>query len=194
MDKDGTLLEDVPYNADPERMRFAAGAAEGLRTLGRLCVPLIVVSNQPGIALKRFPIGAMQGVARKLALMFKSAGAELTAFYYCPHHREGLEPRHAIDCNCRKPAPGLIERAAAEHGIETGRSWMIGDILDDVEAGRRAGCRTILIDNGNETLWQRSALRAAHHVVCDLSQAATIVRDCAPPDRRAGTTPDKTWT
>jgi histidinol phosphatase-like enzyme len=81
-------------------------------------------------------------------------------FYWCPHDPAGNVPRYATECTCRKPMPGLLLKAAQEHGIDSSRSWMIGDILNDVEAGRRAGCRTALIDNGNETEWQWSALRS----------------------------------
>jgi histidinol-phosphate phosphatase family protein len=92
----------------------------------------------------------------------------LDAFYYCPHLPEA-------GCDCRKPAPGMLERAAREHGVELAQSWMIGDILDDVEAGRRAGCRTILVDNGNETEWRAGESRSPHYVARDLPQAAEII-------------------
>jgi histidinol phosphatase-like enzyme len=80
-----------------------------------------------------------------------------------------------VDCACRKPAPGLVLRAARELGVDAGRSWVVGDILHDVEAGRRAGCRTVLIDNGNETQWQGSALRMPHILVHGLDQAAHAI-------------------
>jgi histidinol phosphatase-like enzyme len=80
-----------------------------------------------------------------------------------------------VACDCRKPAAGLIARAATEHGIDAARSWLVGDILNDVEAGRRAGCRTILLDHGNETEWQRSPEREPHFLAGDLSEAAAII-------------------
>jgi histidinol-phosphate phosphatase family protein len=179
LDKDGTLLEDVPFNADPQTMRLTRGAAAGLRLLGQLKIPLIVVTNQPGVALGRIPIDAMADIAERLKAMFAAAGARLAAFHYCPHHPEGSDARYAIACPCRKPAPGLIQCAAAELGIDLSRSWMIGDILDDVEAGCRVGCRTILIDNGNETLWRSSPLRNPDYRVSDLLEAAVVVKECA---------------
>ena len=78
-------------------------------------------------------------------------------------------------CACRKPAPGLLERAAREHGVSLSDSWLIGDILDDIEAGRRAGCRTVLLDNGNETEWQLTPERVPHHVARDLAEAAALI-------------------
>lgn len=156
LDKDGTLIDDVPWNVDPAAMRLAPGAAAGLARLGASAVtaamPLVVITNQPGVALGRFAESALIGVRARLAQMMAAAGARLTGFYHCPH---APAPRGAAPhCRCRKPAPGLLLRAAATFGIDLARSWMIGDILDDVEAGRRAGCRTILLDRGNETLWE----------------------------------------
>jgi D-glycero-D-manno-heptose 1,7-bisphosphate phosphatase len=92
----------------------------------------------------------------------------LDGFYYCPH-------APGAGCECRKPAAGLIERAAREHGVALGESWLIGDILDDIEAGRRAGCKTVLLDNGNETQWELSPERVPHHIARDLGEAAALI-------------------
>jgi D-glycero-D-manno-heptose 1,7-bisphosphate phosphatase len=151
LDKDGTVLRDVPFNVDPARMEFECGVRDGLGQLARLGWPVFIISNQPGVALGRFPESALRGVHEKLATLFLDAGLVLAGLYYCPH------PPHAMGrdvCDCRKPAPGLLRRAAADHGLDLARSWMVGDILDDVEAGSRAGCRTVLVDNGNETEWK----------------------------------------
>jgi histidinol-phosphate phosphatase family protein len=170
LDKDGTLLEDIPYNADPSRMRLMPGAAAALCELGSLDVPLIVVSNQPGVSMGCFPESALESVASRLHLLFASCGARLSAFRYCPH------PRGRLKCMCRKPRAGLLLAAADEFNIDLQRSWMIGDILDDVEAGHRAGCRSILINNGHETLWKDGPLRRPDYVVRDLREAAAVVR------------------
>ena len=163
VDKDGTLVVNVPYNADPERITLTAGAQQSLGRLARSGYRLIVVSNQPGAALGMFPEAALKGVEARLTEL-----VPLHGFYYCPHlPGEG--------CDCRKPQPGLIERAAREHSVDLSSSWMIGDILDDVEAGRRAGCRTILLDVGNETEWLVNEQRSPHHVARDLSEAADII-------------------
>ncbi|TSH91610.1 HAD family hydrolase [Verticiella sediminum] len=175
LDKDGTLLEDVPYNVDPARMRFAPGVPSGLRRLAALGVPLVVVSNQPGLALGLFEEAALQAMQSHLRRMFADAGAALTAFYYCPHHPDGTVAPFACACRCRKPDSGMLERAAREHGLSLARSWLIGDILDDVEAGRRAGCRTVLLDNGNETQWRPGALRVPQHMAADFDEAASYV-------------------
>lgn len=175
LDKDGTLVDDIPYNADPARITLARGAAAGLRAFDRMGYLLLVVSNQPGLALGYFDLAALSAVRRRLAQLMLEAGVRLAGFYYCPHHPAGTVAPYARSCHCRKPQPGLLLRAAAAHGLDLGASWMVGDILDDVEAGRRAGCRTILIDNGNETEWRRSPRRMPDLVAPDLDAAARLL-------------------
>jgi len=104
----------------------------------------------------------------------------LAGFYYCPHHPEGKIAQYSKTCDCRKPRPGLILRAARERDINLAQSWFIGDILDDIEAGHRAGCRTVLIDNGNETEWVRSPGHQPDWVVFDLVQAACAITSAKP--------------
>jgi histidinol-phosphate phosphatase family protein len=175
LDKDGTLLDDVPYNVDPAAMRLAHGARKALGVLGRLGAPLFVISNQSGVALGRFAPSALVAVERRLRDLVEEAGAMLTGVYWCPHHPSGNVAPYNGGCNCRKPAPGMLLQAAREHGLDLAESWFVGDILDDVEAGRRAGCKTVLIDNGNETVWHRTPLREPHVIAADLHEAALAV-------------------
>jgi len=175
LDKDGTLLENVPYNVDPARMQLAPGAARALRTLGATGMPIAVVSNQPGVALGYFTERQLGAVRQRLAELFEANGAVLADFFYCPHHPAGSVPRYTCDCICRKPRPGMVRRALATLGAVAEWSWMIGDILDDVEAGRAARCSTILVECGNETDWRSNAARTPHHVVDRLDLAADIV-------------------
>lgn len=181
LDKDGTLLENVPYNVDPAHMRLAPGVARGLARLAGLGMPLIVVSNQPGLALRYFDEPALGGMWRELSRLMTDAGAPPAGFYFCPH-----APADAPACDCRKPLPGLLVRAAREHDVDLGASWMIGDILDDVEAGARAGCRTILLDNGGETVWRPGRLRRPDHTVAGFDEAADIVHAHCRPTASAG--------
>lgn len=175
LDKDGTLIDDLPYNVDPLRISLCSGAGAALRLLARLDYRLFVVSNQDGIARGRFGAAAMHGVERRLAdLLFREQLA-LDGFYYCPHHPEGSVAQFALDCTCRKPMPGMLLQAAHEHEIDLQASWMIGDILHDVEAGNRAGCRTLLIDNGNETEWRLGPRRIPTRIAPDLYTAAVLI-------------------
>lgn len=194
LDKDGTLVEDVPFNVEPSLIRLARGAAEGLPRLKALGFRLFVVTNQSGVARGMFEEKDLEPVMRRLQELTAALGAPLDGFYYCPHHPEGSVARYALACDCRKPAPGLVLAAAAEHGVDPRASWFVGDILDDVEAGRRAGCRTVLIDNGNETEWERSPLRWPDLVARDLAEAAWLIAPdvgATPPrdDQRIGGQP-----
>lgn len=187
LDKDGTLIEDVPHNVNPNLLTLTWHAGQGLQLLQQLGYALIVVTNQSGIAHGLFTETALSPVQRRLGELLAQYGVVLDGFYYCPHAPDGVINRYAIRCTCRKPMPGMLRRAAREHGIDLSQSWMIGDILHDVEAGRRAGCRTVLIDNGNETEWKMSPLRTPHLRVPDLYAAATMIAEAdkaqqaAPP-------------
>jgi D-glycero-D-manno-heptose 1,7-bisphosphate phosphatase len=176
LDKDGTLLIDVVYNVDPLLMRLAPRACEALRILADLDLPLYVISNQSGVALGKFSIEALDIVGKRLHELVRNCGAMLSGIYWCVHHPEGSIAPHTRACDCRKPAPGMLLRAAREHGIALEESWFAGDILDDVEAGNRAGCRTILIDNGNETVWRHGPFREPHCVVANLHEAALAIQ------------------
>jgi D-glycero-D-manno-heptose 1,7-bisphosphate phosphatase len=175
LDKDGTLIDDIPYNVEPRRMTLCSGAGPALRLLAGLDYRLFVVSNQDGIADGRFGEDAMLAVADRLADLLFREQVTLEAFYYCPHHPRAALQRYACACSCRKPQPGMLLRAAREHGIDLPASWMIGDILHDVEAGNRAGCRSLLIDNGNETEWRLGAQRMPARMAPDLYAAAVII-------------------
>jgi D,D-heptose 1,7-bisphosphate phosphatase len=176
LDKDGTLLADVPYNVEPRLMQLAPGAREALQIFSRLEVPLYVISNQSGVAMGKFPVEALDAVETRLNELVLECGARLSGIYWCVHHPNGTVAPYNQVCDCRKPAPGMLRKAAKDHHIALESSWFIGDILDDVEAGNRAGCRTILIDNGNETVWRRGAHREPFCVVTDLHQAALVIK------------------
>ncbi len=184
LDKDGTLIEDIPYNADPQRVRPMSGALEALRRLQGAGYRLIVVSNQSGVARGFFPEGALEAVEERLRAILLEGGVTLAGFYYCPHHPQGSLPEYAVDCTCRKPKPGMLLRAAQEHDIDLQASWMIGDILDDIQAGKSAGCKAILISNGHETEWILTPNRQPDFLVKDLTEAAEAVLEVDFPLER----------
>jgi len=188
LDKDGTLVVDVPYNVDPERISLTQGAVAGLRALHAAGYLLIVVSNQSGVARGFFEEAALGAVEARLRALLDDAGVPLTGFYYCPHHPDGNVERYAVACACRKPGPGLLLQAAHEHDLDLGRSWLVGDILHDVEAGRRVGCRTILLDVGHETEWQLTPARTPDFTAADLDDAARLILG-AEREAEAATSP-----
>lgn len=172
LDKDGTLVDDIPYNVDPALLALARNAGPALRLLRSLGYRLYVVSNQSGVARGLFEEAALAPLFAGLEALLAGEGVTLDGIFWCPHHPQGVTAPYALECVCRKPRPGMLLRAAARDGVSLAASWMVGDILDDVEAGRRAGCRTALIDNGNETEWLLSPQRLPDLYAPDLLAAA----------------------
>jgi D-glycero-D-manno-heptose 1,7-bisphosphate phosphatase len=175
IDKDGTLVVNVPYNVDPRRIILAPYAGRSLLALQEAGFRIVVVSNQSGIARGLFQESDLGPVVVRLRQLLGNAGVRLDGFYYCPHHPSGSVRQYSFECDCRKPQPGMIRQAAQDLGIDIGRSWMIGDILDDIEAGHAAGCRSILIDNGNEAEWRGGPQRTPDARVADLEAAAKLI-------------------
>lgn len=178
-DKDGTLVEDVPFNVEPAKLRIFPEVADSLRRLEARGYKLIVVSNQPGIAHGYFERTAVDRIANVLRHRLLLEGVQLAGFYYCPHHPEGKRSPYAVECDCRKPAEGLLRNAADEHAVDLCCSWMVGDILNDVEAGNRAGCRSILVDRGNETEWLDGEHRRPFRVVATVTEAVDCILENA---------------
>lgn len=174
LDKDGTLIEDLPYNVDPRRVRLAPGAREAVRLLGAAGYRLVIVTNQSGIARGYFTEAELREVETHLAAELAALGAALDGFYFCPHLPEGVN-EYAIVCACRKPEPGLVRRAARDLGVDLSRAWFIGDTWMDVVAGRRAGCRTIMVGPEHRTAGDLPAAKRPDHAVADLLDAARII-------------------
>ena len=143
LDRDGTLIEDVGYPRDPDRVRLLPGAADALREFGRLGFLLVLVSNQSGVGRGLIAPEEAAAVAAHFEERLRDHGVRLHGTYTCYH-------APAEGCPCRKLAPGLLLRASAEMGIDLGRSFMVGDKSTDVEAGRRAGCSRVLLSPSRE--------------------------------------------
>ena len=174
LDKDGTLIPDIPYNVNPDLITISDDAIAGLRSLQEAGYLLVIITNQSGIAKGMFGFEELCAVKDKIEWLLKESHIDLAGFYFCPHDADASS-RDCISCQCRKPSPGLLVEAANDLGIILEESWMIGDILNDVEAGHRAGCRSILIENGNETEWEMSAGRTPDGVFGSINQAAAHI-------------------
>ncbi|HJM56943.1 MAG: D,D-heptose 1,7-bisphosphate phosphatase [Planctomycetes bacterium] len=187
LDRDGTLNREVNYLADPAQLELLPGVAEGLSRLAREQWLLCVVTNQSGVARGLVSEEALAEIHGRLREMLASEGAHLDWIGHCPHHPEHGPPDLRRACDCRKPEPGLLLRAAAELDIDLTRSWMVGDSARDLEAGRSAGCRSILVGTGNgaappeasEADGQESGLKAPDF----LEAVDLILKDPAPPGR-----------
>lgn len=175
LDKDGTLVEDVPYNVNPKLLRFMPGAIESLRALQTRGYKLILITNQSGIAKGLFTERAFLDLLDALHHQLRDHGVQLDGRYFCPHDACGIVDKYAVRCTCRKPQAGMLEQACREYTIDAAASWMIGDILHDVEAGNRAGCRTILLNNGHETAWLPGQFREPDYTVTHWQQVLPLV-------------------
>lgn len=173
IDQDGTLVENLPYNVDPALLQFRPAALPALQALAKAGFALLLATNQSGLAhgfFTRRQFGVLQRALQQR--LHDEAGVQLLDVLVCPHAPGvGGTP----GCLCRKPAPGLLVQAARLHQLDLAGSWMVGDTLDDVEAGRRAGCRTVLLDPGSGTLWQRSPLRTPHSRLQDWDDVAHLI-------------------
>ena len=148
IDRDGTLTEEVGYVNHPKRLRLLPRAAEAIRRLNAAGVPAVVVTNQAGIARGYFSEDVLHAVNGELRAQLRAAGARLDGVYVCPHHPEAGEPPYRAACECRKPKPGLLLRAAADLNLDLARSVMVGDKPSDLEVAPQVGARSILVLTG----------------------------------------------
>jgi D-glycero-D-manno-heptose 1,7-bisphosphate phosphatase len=174
LDRDGTLVQPKHYPSSPEDLLLYNNIGEGLRNLQLLGFGLVVITNQSGLARGYFTFADLQRMHNYLMSELEQLGVRLDAIYYCPHHPDGIIPELAIRCNCRKPQPGMLLQAAIDLKLDLSCSWFIGDILDDIEAGNRAGCRTILVDLGTESIPEQQ-LRSPEFIAPDTRHALQII-------------------
>lgn len=148
LDRDGTINEEVNYLGSVDQLRFIKGAEAAIARLNEAALKVIVITNQAGVARGYFPKDAVEQIHSKMEERLKARGAHVHAFYYCPHHpSEGLGP-YRVECDCRKPKPGLLHKAAREFDIDLSRSFVVGDNVNDLLAGYAAGCRLVLVRTG----------------------------------------------
>lgn len=172
LDRDGTVIEEVHYIADPRTVRILPNAAEAIRRLRAAGMPCIFVSNQSAVGRGMVTAEQVQAVQREVERQLAAAGAGVDAFYYCPAAPRSTD-RSTIDHPDRKPGPGMLLRAATEHSLDLPRSWMVGDMLSDLLAGRNAGCRgAILVRTGHGRRTETEPGVAPDFVAEDLLAAA----------------------
>jgi len=148
IDRDGTIAEEVGYINHVSRFRLFPYAASAIRHLNESDWLAIVITNQAGVARGYFSEDTVELVHAAMRKELESAGARLDAIYYCAHHPSVGEPPYRLDCDCRKPKPGLISRAAKDFDLDLETSWMVGDRYSDVELARNAGVRSVFVMSG----------------------------------------------
>ena len=154
LDRDGTINRHIGFLRRPEELELLPGAAEAIKMINSSGYLAIVITNQPVIARGEVTTSQLQEIHDKLETLLGREGAYIDGLYYCPHHPDkgfaGEVPELKFDCDCRKPKPGLILRAAKDFNIDVSQSWMIGDGKNDIGAGKNAGCRTAVIASTEE--------------------------------------------
>ena len=149
LDRDGVLIEDVEHLVHADQIRMLEGVPEALTRLRSAGFRLIMVSNQAVVARGWSTPAQVEEVHREIDRMLVARGAPaLDASYFCPHHPHATLAEYRVECDCRKPRPGLLLTAAAEQRLDLGASFLVGDRMTDVAAGAAAGCRTILVHTG----------------------------------------------
>ena len=148
LDRDGVIIEEVHYLGDPSQVRLIPGVGAAIARVNALGWPVVVVTNQAGVARGYFPEAQVEVVHRHLADLLALEGARIDAWHHCPHHPTEGVGDYRVECACRKPAPGMLLAAAREMGLSLEQGWMVGDKLTDLQAGARAGCRTYLVRTG----------------------------------------------
>jgi D-glycero-D-manno-heptose 1,7-bisphosphate phosphatase len=182
LDRDGVIAglvwleDDNAYESasSPDRVELMPDAAHALKAIGAAGYLTVVASNQPAAAKRTATHADLAAAHERFVELLEGEGVRLDDYRYCFHHPEGTEPELTATCSCRKPEPRLILDAAAELGVDVARIWMIGDADRDVEAGSRAGCRTVLIENPLSA-HRRNSAGASHYRARNLDEAGVIV-------------------
>src|SRR5262245_7451545 len=175
LDRDGTLIKDQHYLADPAGVELLHGAAEGVKRVRALGFAAVVITNQSGLARGYFDRAALDRIHGRIQDLLGGQGTCLDGVYVCPHGPSD-------GCRCRKPAPGLAHEAARRFGAELARSFVVGDRLCDIELGMAVGATTLLVRG--ERHRAETAAADPDHVVGDLVEAAEIIRTAARGERR----------
>jgi len=179
LDRDGTINREVGYLDDPDRLVLLPGAARAIRRINEQSIPVVVITNQSGIARGYFGEERVEAIHDRLREKLKNEGAHLDGIYFCPHHPEGKLPEYAKSCACRKPGTALVEKAAEDLGIDLKASFMVGDHVKDMELAGNAGMTSIMVMTGHgREQWEKAGndlrVRVAH-VADDLNAAVAWI-------------------
>lgn len=168
LDRDGTIIYDKHYLSDPDGVELLPGAAEGLKKMQDMGFGLAMLSNQSGVGRGYFDETSVKSCNTRLAELLAEHGVAIEGAYYCPHAPED-------ECDCRKPAPGLMKQAAEDLGFDPAESYMIGDKAADMGVGKATGATTILVLTGKGMKHRPKCMDTTDYVADDLMQAADII-------------------
>jgi len=176
MDRDNTLIEDPGYINHPDQVKLLPGAAASLVQLRKMGFLVLVVTNQSGVARGILTEEMLAQIHHQLEKLLADEGAYLDAIYYCPYHPDGVIPKYRMESEMRKPAPGMLLKAAEDLNINLSGSWLIGDSYRDIEAGKRAGCKTVLINNPVKPVQKNPSDPPADRQAVNIREAVNIIR------------------
>ena len=148
LDRDGTVIEDKHYLDNPDDISIIPGAIRAVKIFNNLNLRVFIVSNQSGVARGYFNISSVEKINDRLIKLFAESGAFIDKIYFCPHHIEGTVLDYAIDCNCRKPLPGMLFKARDEYSVDLMKSYVIGDKDCDMNLARNVGAISLLVKTG----------------------------------------------
>ena len=171
-DRDGTLNPDSGYINELNKFEFYKGAKEALKSIYDIGYKIFVITNQSGVGRGLIKEDVLEEIHQKLVRELEAEGVEVAGIYYCPHHP-------GEKCNCRKPSPEMVRIAAREHGIDVARSFFIGDKCSDIETGKRAGCKTILVKAGEEGNNSKVEDCYPDYVISNIEEAVEILKRAA---------------
>ncbi len=188
LDRDDTLIEDPGYINNPDQVKLLPGVPRALAELKTMGYKLILVTNQSAVARGIVTEKTLRNIHDRLEHLLAESNAFLDAIYYCPYHPDGVIPKYRKESDCRKPNPGMLLVAADEMDIDLSQSWMIGNGAHDVEAGLRAGCKTILIDPPSRQHQPRPGDPTPHYRAVNITEAVNVIKkyhrrgdDLTPP-------------
>lgn len=181
LDRDDTLIEDPGYISRPEQVKLLPGTSQSLITLRELGFKLVVVSNQSGVARGLVTEKTLDSIHQRLCDLLAKDGAQVDRIYYCPFHPDGVIPEYKKESDLRKPNPGMLLNAAQELDIDLAQSWMVGNSYSDTTAGKRAGCRTILLGPAGQVKNSKPNDPKPDFRVRDITNAVDIIRQYGLP-------------
>lgn len=171
LDRDGTIIENVGYLNECSKIKFLPRVSEAIKLLNENGFKVMVTTNQSGVARGFFTEETVREINRYIQESLAKQGALIDKTYYCPHHIEGIIEEYRKECYCRKPNPGMIEQAVGEFDIDLKGSFVIGDKSSDIEAGHRAGCKTILLAGEDPLNNEKETALTPDYVAPDLYEA-----------------------
>jgi len=181
LDRDGTLNEEDGHITTPEKFRLYSYAAEAVRLINQSGRMAVVLTNQSGVARDYLTEATLLRIHERMEESFRLQGARIDAIYYCAHHPDYGSPPYRVDCDCRKPKPGLVERAARDFNLDLSRCYVIGDRYRDIEAGQVVGARGVMVLTGfgreEYEAGRQHWPRQPDHIAEDLLEAVKWILD-----------------